>query len=768
MAAKKPFTVIIAGGGIAGLTLAHMFEKFGIDYVLLEAYKNLAPAVGASIGLLPHGLLILDQIGCYEAIKEVADSDNDSVVYTRKPNGKVFAAQESMYQHMEKRHGYPILFFDRQWLLKVLYERLRNKNKVFVNQKVQTISTGPSGVEVKTASGDVFSGSIIIGADGVHSTVRREMRRLADERSPGYFSPGEEDNVPSYYHCSFGIAQDVLKWKQGDQTFTCGHGKSMLVSSGPRGRCYWFLFIKFANIRRGKDIPKFTRQDEEKMVEENRDFLIQDNLTFGDVYDKRISSTLTSLHEIVYKKWFYERMILIGDSAHKPNPLTGMGGNGAIESAAELVNKLLDVRNERPGGLDDMSTAEIYAIFHKAQQARYERANIAVNASHQQQALLAYERPFVSHIFLQFAALLGSKEAAFANQGSQVVGGTRLTHTPVPRRPRAIPFDFELPAAPFRTKTHSIVRIVFILAMAGFLLFTTKIFALALPWAGVLPVGGGPLASFKAQAAFITVQLVSPLLVWVIEGYRTGNEGGLLALPTLFSAAVPVFGISRVIPLYAIALALSPMLNPVSREAQPLAVKSILPALILAYIVPTIAMVIQLGDSDQKPTTLWRFAPALFTSATAIIWKAVTLLVDSHQGAIRLPEDGKVDIRFDSYKDLELPFLNVIYPAAFLALSSTNIWALFSTYPQSALLATSTDYLAPFDLLAAFPAIVALQIYTVYEMRRLGQITTLTALCAAILVLLAQFLVGPGASWIALWFWRENVVARLSTFNKKM
>lgn len=186
-------------------------------------------------------------------------------------------------------------------------------------------------MEVKTASCDVFSGSILIGADGIHSTVRQEMRRLADERSPGYFPRGEEDNVPSYYQCNFGIAQDVKNWNPGEQTITCGHGKSLLIASGPRGRCYWFLFIKFADIRRGKDIPKFTRQDEEKMAEENRDLIIQENLTFGDIYDKRVSSTLTSLHEVVFQKWFYERTMLIGDSAHKVRTRHGFPGIQARE-----------------------------------------------------------------------------------------------------------------------------------------------------------------------------------------------------------------------------------------------------------------------------------------------------------------------------------------------------------------------------------------------------------------------------------------------------
>ncbi|CCF44095.1 FAD dependent monooxygenase, partial [Colletotrichum higginsianum] len=66
------FKVIIVGGSISGLSLANMLERFGIDYVLLEGHSVIAPQLGASIGLLPAGLRILDQLGCYETIRELA------------------------------------------------------------------------------------------------------------------------------------------------------------------------------------------------------------------------------------------------------------------------------------------------------------------------------------------------------------------------------------------------------------------------------------------------------------------------------------------------------------------------------------------------------------------------------------------------------------------------------------------------------------------------------------------------------------------------
>lgn len=65
------FTVLIVGGSVSGLSLASMLEKFDINYILLEGHATIAPQLGASLGLLPSGLRILDQLGCYDKIREL-------------------------------------------------------------------------------------------------------------------------------------------------------------------------------------------------------------------------------------------------------------------------------------------------------------------------------------------------------------------------------------------------------------------------------------------------------------------------------------------------------------------------------------------------------------------------------------------------------------------------------------------------------------------------------------------------------------------------
>lgn len=57
--------VVIVGGSVAGLALANMLERAGIDFVILEAGREIAPQVGASISIQPQMARILDQIGCW-------------------------------------------------------------------------------------------------------------------------------------------------------------------------------------------------------------------------------------------------------------------------------------------------------------------------------------------------------------------------------------------------------------------------------------------------------------------------------------------------------------------------------------------------------------------------------------------------------------------------------------------------------------------------------------------------------------------------------
>ena len=70
----RPVRVLIVGGGIGGLSLANMFERAGIDYIILEKAVRIR-ALGSSLGLDASSLPVMEQLGLlqdfYRASKPV-------------------------------------------------------------------------------------------------------------------------------------------------------------------------------------------------------------------------------------------------------------------------------------------------------------------------------------------------------------------------------------------------------------------------------------------------------------------------------------------------------------------------------------------------------------------------------------------------------------------------------------------------------------------------------------------------------------------------
>lgn len=79
------FRIIIIGGSIAGLTLAHCLDQAGIDYIVLEKHQNIHPEVGGLIAVLPNGACILHQLGLHNAL--VAESESLNASHIGFPNG---------------------------------------------------------------------------------------------------------------------------------------------------------------------------------------------------------------------------------------------------------------------------------------------------------------------------------------------------------------------------------------------------------------------------------------------------------------------------------------------------------------------------------------------------------------------------------------------------------------------------------------------------------------------------------------------------------
>lgn len=85
------------------------------------------------------------------------------------------------------------MFLDRQMVLQVLYDNIKDKSKVLTEKRLEKVDLHEKGVSVTCTDGSTFSGDFVVGGDGIHSTTRSEMWRIAGEKSPGYFPPAEHN-----------------------------------------------------------------------------------------------------------------------------------------------------------------------------------------------------------------------------------------------------------------------------------------------------------------------------------------------------------------------------------------------------------------------------------------------------------------------------------------------------------------------------------------------------------------------------------------------
>ncbi|KAJ6481201.1 FAD binding domain-containing protein [Mycena vitilis] len=733
---KHKFKVLIVGGSIAGLVLANMLEQLGIDFLVLEGYTEIAPQVGASIAFHPNGCRILDQIGCYDGVRAKVDGEVKDAFYN-SAEGKSLAHVPFFGQHLVERHGYGIVFIDRQMAIQVFYDNLKNKSKVLVNKCVVNTKPVANGVVVTTQDGSTYSGDILVGADGVHSTIQKEMWRLGDELSPGRFPKSDRTDIPCDYLCIFGISRNVPGFITSSVQSILGHNSSYLVIDGPGSRVYWFLFVKNEQTLRGDEIPRsFSAEECKALAEKHWNDPINESVKFGDLYEKHTSAVLTSIPEFVHTEWHLGRMILLGDSVHKLNPVAGQGGNNAIETAAALATELHAMFARLPAE-QRPTDADISAALAHTQARRRADVVQAVHAGHQQQRVFACETPIFG-LLARIVPFLGT-EGTLASFAETARPACRLPMLAMPQRPRFEPYHDELPAPPLGGLAFSMTLAVSVfggllyIAIRGLhrtLLDSESGAAIPLPSMYLLPI----------------------FIIWTVEGYRNTDTYTFVSLPVLFGIAAQVVGIAIVAPLYFLLSVLTSgrvIYGSAVGRPVPLAVaKTVLPAAVLGYLVP----VILAATAPSSVSPFWQ--------------QIIPILVAFHvYAAKRLIEHYTSPSAFDMYKNADVAPLQDAFRAAFgiafFAHASTVYRAAHHTLLSPALLVKATlrgVHADPdFALYALTTALWSL--YSVYELRRTGWATTKRAGLAAAAVLAGQVLVGPVATYAALWYWREGVRA---------
>lgn len=98
--ASVPFKVIIVGGGPSGITAAHILERAGIEFVVLERRENVVDDVGASLVLSPGTLRVFHQLGLLEQLLEIGSTLISNKGFTA--DGYIFKTG-SIGEYMMKR-----------------------------------------------------------------------------------------------------------------------------------------------------------------------------------------------------------------------------------------------------------------------------------------------------------------------------------------------------------------------------------------------------------------------------------------------------------------------------------------------------------------------------------------------------------------------------------------------------------------------------------------------------------------------------------------
>lgn len=178
---RKPH-LLIAGAGIAGLTAALALLRSGFDIDVYEQAGELGN-VGAGIQISPNGTRVLHALGVGEELRLLASEPEGKEVrlWNTGQSWKLFdLGSESL-----EKYGFPYLTTYRPDLHKVLADAVRREkpDAIHLDAKCIGLTQTDDGVSMLLANGHRVGGDALVGADGVHSQVRKVL--LGDD-SPSF------------------------------------------------------------------------------------------------------------------------------------------------------------------------------------------------------------------------------------------------------------------------------------------------------------------------------------------------------------------------------------------------------------------------------------------------------------------------------------------------------------------------------------------------------------------------------------------------------
>jgi 2-polyprenyl-6-methoxyphenol hydroxylase-like FAD-dependent oxidoreductase len=307
--------VLIAGAGIGGLTAAIALRHSGFDVAVFERAPVIRP-VGAGIALAANAILGLRRLGIADRVVAVGQPVRGLAI--KEASGHEITSSD--LTRLEEALGAPTLTFHRAELHEALLGAL-GPEVVRLGAAVNSFQHEDGGVRIHLDDGATHEGEALIGADGLHSAVRRQLvgdtplRYWGQTSWRGVTSPGEF--LP-----------------QGSTSESWGPGRRFGLVSLTGGRVYWFAVEESPPGE--KDEPGQTRAylhsafaGWHEPISAVLDATSEEDILRTDIQDRD-----------PLPRWTKGRVTLLGDAAHPMTPNLGQGACQAIVDAVVLAEEI--------------------------------------------------------------------------------------------------------------------------------------------------------------------------------------------------------------------------------------------------------------------------------------------------------------------------------------------------------------------------------------------------------------------------------------------
>lgn len=336
--------IAIIGGGIAGLSSAVALRKLGFRPTIFETAPEIK-ALGAGLALAANAIKALERIGIAEKIIPAGQLlDRFSIL--DQSGLPITVADNRM---LSKRYGVNNFAIHRSELHRILLQATGDLD-IFTGKKATGVQQDEHGVKVFFQDGTQFDADLVLVADGIHSSIRKQL------------SP---DSAPRYagYTCWRAVIQNPGIELAGSSETWAAAGRFGIVPLKHQ-QIYWFLCIN-------------APQNDPTMRAVKVEDLAQRFAAFHEPIPQILKATRNDqlIHNDIIdlapvKRFAYDRVLLLGDAAHATTPNMGQGACQAIEDAAVL----LDQWEKTPDALPE-------DIFRAFEQRRLKRTHSIVNRS---------------------------------------------------------------------------------------------------------------------------------------------------------------------------------------------------------------------------------------------------------------------------------------------------------------------------------------------------------------------------------------------------